>query len=209
MKKVLLLSTLLLSFVFVYAQDKTMPVELNDSQAASVAKVLRQHNIMINFCGCCDRSTPEYIQIKKVTVESNQVIVVGTNIVTNKEFNNIVDAVKTWVPLVVNGQIKQIDCVAVKAGINCDPCTVLAAPRGEVADKVLSIEKDGLLDYNGGNRSVEKPVAKPNKVKDLNVKEAKSTVIKDNKRTPLPNNGLEFKEPKRSHSSEIIKPQNK
>ena len=122
---------------------------LTGVQASQVAKILRQHNVMMEYCGCCEVPAMSCVEIKKVTSDSVSVTVSGVNIATGEQYTKKIDVAETWVPQLAGGAISKMQCVGQMAKVNCDPCTNPSVPSGEVGKKMLALELDGLMEASG------------------------------------------------------------
>lgn len=157
MKRLLLtLAVVCIAVAWSYADE---PSSYTPTQCAQAVKLLKSHNVMIDFCGCCEvRKKPVYVQIKSVVTDSTTIIVKGTDIESGKSYDEFVDLNAVWLPFVLNGELKKIECACVKMGWKCNPCTSLATPTGDIGQKVLDIEKEGLMDpierSNGGKNQI-------------------------------------------------------
>ena len=140
------------------------PTPIKAAEANRAAKLLRQHNVMVDFCGCCEKASPVYVKIKKVTVGESTIRVLGSDIETGKPYDKEVDVARTWVPIVMKGELKQMSCIGQMSGVKCDPCTTLSTPRGDIGAKIKEIEKDGLLEASDEVDKVDNKVSRnPNK----------------------------------------------
>lgn len=122
---------------------------LTGVQASQVAKILRQHNVMMEYCGCCEVPAMSCVEIKKVTSDTVGVTVMGVNIETGEQYVKRIDVAETWVPQLAGGAISKMQCVGQMAKVNCDPCTNPSVPSGEVGKKMLALELDGLMEATG------------------------------------------------------------
>ena len=156
MKKIaiLVVSVFAVAFVCNAQQKGSSASALTGDQAKNVAKMLKRHNVMMDFCGCCEKSTPLCIKIEKVTYDSIGVTVTGTDITTGEKYKKTVDVAETWVPQLKERKISKMQCVGKEAGIQCDPCTTPSVPTGKVGEKMLIMELDGLMEAEGG-RSIK------------------------------------------------------
>ena len=148
MKKfAILVASLLVMGVVCSAQQKDNEAStLTAEQAKSVAKILKQHNVMMNFCGCCEKSSVQCIKIGKVTYDSVSVNVSGVNIETGAKYSRIIDVADIWVPQLRSRRISDMQCVGLLAGIQCDPCMSPSLPTGKVGEDMLTMELDGLME---------------------------------------------------------------
>lgn len=146
--------TILVSFVCSAQQKDNNASALTGSQAKQVAKILKRHNVMVDFCGCCEKSSPQYIKIEKVMSDSIGVTVTGLNIANGAKYIKTVDVAEVWLPQLKDRRISTLKCVGQSAGIPCDPCTAPLLPTGALGDKFLAMELDGLMEATGGKSEV-------------------------------------------------------
>ena len=126
---------------------------LTATQAAQVAKILRQHNVMMEYCGCCEKPSVSCVKISKVSYDSVSVNVKGVNMETGAAYSKTIDVAEAWVPQLATGTISKMLSVGQLAKINCDPCTTPSVPTGELGRKVLTVEMDGLMEASGASGS--------------------------------------------------------
>lgn len=171
MIKNLVFSSLLLSTAICGAQTVANSASvLTPNQSSRVAKVIRQHNVIMDFCGCCESSKPQCIQVSDVKHDSISVSVIGIDIATGKKYSKTIDVAETWIPVMVGKQVKKMACVGRSAGVNCEPCTEPSVPTGSVGEKMLALELDGLMETD------PRPVKIEGKSE---MKQSKSSVDKD------------------------------
>lgn len=152
MKKIAIIAIAVFSMVFVCsAQQKGSNASvLTGSQAKQVAKLLKRHNVMIDFCGCCEKSPQQCIKIDKVMNDSISVTVTGTDMASGEKYKKTIDVAEVWVPRLKERRIMQMQSVGQMAGIPCDPCTAPSVPTGKLGEKMLAMELDGLMEAEGG-----------------------------------------------------------
>lgn len=167
MKQFAILVVTLFGLVFVgnAQQSGSGASALTGDQAKNVAKILKRHNVMMDFCGCCEKAAPRCIKIEKVTYDTIGVTVTGIDIGTGEKYKKTVDVAETWVPQLKDRRMSRMQCVGKSAGIQCDPCDPPSVPTGKVGEKMLAMELDGLMDAEDGGKSV-KHMVKENEKKD-------------------------------------------
>lgn len=167
-KHLILLAAFVLPMLLCNAQKSDNEASaLTAEQASKVAKILRQHNAMIEYCGCCETPAAKYIQISKVSHDSVSVTVTGTNIETGERYKKVVDVAEVWTPQLTSGSISKMQCVGLLAKINCDPCTNPSVPTGGIGKKMLELELDGLMEASGEKPAKEVKYDLKNQNRDL------------------------------------------
>ena len=170
------------------AQGGEMGSVLTNEQAMRVAKQLKQHNTMMEYCGCCEKPVATCVRIGKVTSDSISVTVTGTDLATGKAYERKVDVAEIWLPVLKSGRIEKLECLGLLASVTCDPCTHPSLPTGQVAAKMLAAELDGFME---GSVAVNKGDAKDKISKrdapgfKIDLKDAAAKPVTDKKTLPL------------------------
>lgn len=158
---------------------------LTESQASQVAKILLQHNVMMEYCGCCEVAAKSCVQILKVTHDSVSVTVNGVNLENGEKYVKKIDVAEAWVPQLTSGAISKMQCVGQLAKINCDPCTNPSVPSGEVGKKMLALELDGLMEASGSKATKDGRYDVKNPNRDLDAAKKIRALKGDNLGKPL------------------------
>lgn len=166
-KQGFLFAVLMLPALLCVAQkSETSASVLTAEQAQQVAKILRQHNVMAEYCGCCEKSAIWCVKINRVYADSIGVTVYGEDLETGERYKKVIDVAETWVPKLNMGRIEKLECVGQLAKVNCDPCTTPSVPLGNVGKKMLEMELDGLMEAGEGKLAKDSKDSKADK-KDL------------------------------------------